>query len=54
LRHSYAKWRLQILREVLQESHQKNSLRVNEEQALYVLSQELGHFRKDITCCYIR
>ncbi len=50
LRHSYAKWRLKILMVKLEEINQS----AVDEQALLILSQELGHFRLDIVYCYLR
>lgn len=54
LRHSYAKWRLNILIEELKVTN----LGLGQDQiiqdALLILSQELGHFRLDIVFCYLR
>jgi integrase len=54
LRHSYAKWRLQCLIDELELRHKPDDLLSPEEEALLVLSQELGHFRLDIVYCYLR
>lgn len=54
LRHSYAKWRLAHL---TQQSHLTNDPEdVNPpyEQAMLIVSQELGHFRMDIVFTYLR
>lgn len=53
LRHSYAKWRLQNLLEYF-ETQPRIDQQCPEELALLILSQELGHFRLDITYCYLR
>jgi integrase len=54
LRHSFAKWRLQHLIEQMESVSQRANKRSPEECALLILSQELGHFRLDITYCYLR
>lgn len=51
LRHSFAKWRLQVLIEKLEKNPRQPS---PEEHALLILSQELGHFRLDIVYTYLR
>jgi hypothetical protein len=50
LRHSYAKWRLKVLRETLENNEQQ----CIEEQSLLILSQELGHFAITVTFAYLR
>lgn len=54
LRHSYSKWRLQELLEQLDVDKHPNDESTVEEQALLILSQELGHFRLDIVYTYLR
>jgi integrase len=54
LRHSFAKWRLHnLVKHLLQTKSVNNDVSV-EEQALLILSQELGHFRMDIVFTYLR
>lgn len=53
-RHSYAKWRLHNLIDRLESINQEISQLNIEQQALLILSQELGHFRLDIVYCYLR
>ncbi|MGA8148286.1 MAG: hypothetical protein WB870_12040 [Gallionellaceae bacterium] len=54
LRHSYAKWRLHhITQEMIAARHGEGEHNL-EEQALLILSQELGHFRLDVVYCYLR
>lgn len=50
LRHSYAKWRLNTLIDEVNKANKRSSI----QNALLILSQELGHFRLDITFCYLR
>ena len=54
LRHSFAKWRLQHLIDWIECSNIKSEKHTNEELALLLLSQLLGHFRLDIMYCYLR
>jgi len=54
LRHSYAKWRLWNLIITIESGGCTTDQHSIEEQALLILSQELGHFRLDIVYCYIR
>ena len=54
LRHSYAKWRLWNLIFSLELEGCATDQGSIEEQALLIVSQELGHFRLDIVYCYIR
>lgn len=54
LRHSYAKWRLAHLIDQFNSTLDVEGKMSNEEKALLVLSQELGHFRLDIVYCYLR
>lgn len=50
LRHSYAKWRLNTLIDELSKVNKRDCIK----DALLILSQELGHFRLEITFCYLR
>lgn len=54
LRHSYAKWRLDILIRELELINPKWSPAQINQDALLILSQELGHFRLDIVFAYLR
>lgn len=54
LRHSYAKWRLAHLIDQFNSTQDVEGKISNEEKALLILSQELGHFRLDIVYCYLR
>lgn len=51
LRHSFAKWRLNQLLDILSDLHNTESV---ETIALQLLSQSLGHFRLDIVHAYLR
>ncbi len=50
LRHSYAKWRLKVLVNLISED---GPIKLKQE-ALKILSEELGHFRLDIVYAYLR
>ncbi|MDE3023239.1 MAG: site-specific integrase [Pseudomonadota bacterium] len=50
LRHSYAKWRLKVLVNLISENGPIKS----KQDALKILSEELGHFRLDIIYAYLR
>jgi integrase len=54
LRHSYSKHRLTQLFEILSRANPQESKQKINELALLILSQELGHFRKNIVFCYLR
>lgn len=54
LRHSYAKWRLDMLIKELELINPKWSPAQINQDALLILSQELGHFRLDIVFAYLR
>jgi len=54
LRHSFAKRRLFQLINALKSLYPKIKQELLIEEALLILSQELGHFRIDITFCYLR
>jgi len=54
LRHSYAKKRLYELERAFELLIHRTNLTSAREEALKVLSQELGHFRIDVTYAYLR
>ena len=54
LRHSFAKQRLYQLEKEFELLPQGNENTSTREKALKVLSQELGHFRIDVTYAYLR
>lgn len=54
LRHSYSKARLSQLIKFFETNCSQSGCNNPKEDALLVLSQELGHFRPDIVLCYLR
>jgi len=54
LRHSYAKWRLAMLIQSIEDRGLNDGQSSVESLALLILSQELGHFRLDVTYAYLR